>query len=252
MNQRAIFLSHAATDREVAALLEETLYLSVPDVQIFRASRVGQILGGREWFDAVTSHLRDAESYIVLLSERSVTKPWVSFETGAAWYTQRPLKPVLVPGFNPSGVPEPLRFFQILSLSDANEAAQLFTELGGKLKNPQLFVSQAVELVTRDKLRSMAEQGWVGIEFGRDFYAIDGPLESLPEADPVQMPDELPDAFKQAGFDLVFGIPGRLDSQFSQGYRRIWRIVGWERKHSLIDQQNRQQLCARHKKTEHT
>jgi hypothetical protein len=247
MIEKMLFLSHAEVDRDLAALLEETVYLSVPGTQVFRASRVGQIAGGREWFDVVTHHLKESALYVILLSGNSVEKPWLSFETGAAWYTQRPLKPVLAPGFTPREVPEPLRFLQLLSLSDTGEAAQLFTELGGKLQDPETFVSRAVELASNDRSPSMREQGWAGIEFGEDFFALDGPLEKLPEGDPVQMPDDLPEAFKSAGYDLVFGTSGRLTDQISQGFKRIWRIVGWKRKHSLIDRVNKQQLCARAK-----
>lgn len=251
MSEQRLFISHAAVDRDLAAFLEETARVAIPGIQVFRASRVGQIRAGREWFDVVTRELREADQYMVLLTEASISKPWISFETGAAWYTERPLVPVLAPDFNPQDVPEPLRFLQLLSLGDPKQAQEAFKELGGELSDPDTFVSQASQIAQRSQRRALEDAGWKGIEFRDSYYAYDGPLEKLPEGDPVPMPEDLPQAFDQKGFESVLGIPGRLDNQFSVGFKRVWLVRNWQRKHPLLSSKEKQQLCVRSKKRHH-
>ena len=247
MNGRKLFISHAAVDRELAALLEETVIITIPGIKVFRASRVGQIKAGREWFDLVTSELRDADQFLVILTEASVGKPWVLFETGAAWYTKRPLMPILAPGFLPQNVHEPLRFLQLLSLGNPSEVAQIFKELGGNLTDPQAFVLQATKLAELGRQKAMQEKGWKGVDYEGNYYAFDGPLEMLPEADPVPMPHGLFQAFRDQGFDQVLGIPNNLTDAFSKGYKRVWLINAWQKKHPLLSQKEKQQLCVRPK-----
>jgi hypothetical protein len=132
MPQQRLFISHAAVDRGLAGFVDETARVAIPGIQVFRASRVGQIRAGREWFDVVTRELRESDKYMVLLTEASISKPWISFETGAAWYTGRTLVPLLAPGFNPQDVPEPLRFLQLLSLGDPKQAQEAFKGFMGR------------------------------------------------------------------------------------------------------------------------
>lgn len=249
MTYRKLFISHTAVDRDLAAFLEETAYIAVPGIQVFRASGVGQIKAGREWFDVVTRELRGADLYMVLLTESSVGKPWVSFETGAAWYTKRPLVPVLAPGFHPQDVPEPLGSLQLLALGDPKEAKQAFKELGGELSDPEQFVFQASRLAQQDQRRAIQALGWKGLEFQGYYYAYDGPLVKLAEGDPVPMPEGLSRAFQQNGFECILGIPTRLNNQFAEGFKRVWFVEDWQKKHTLLSSKEKQQLCVRPKES---
>jgi len=186
---------------------------------------------------------------MVLLTETSIDKPWISFETGAAWYTGRPLVPVLAPEFNAQDVPEPLRFLQLLSLGDPKQAQEAFKEIGGELFDPDAFVSRASQIAQQDQRRALQNSGWKGIEFQGSYYAYDGPLEKLPEGDPVPMPEGLPQAFDQKGFESVLGIPGRLNNQFSAGFKRVWFVESWQKKHPLLSSKEKQQLCVRSKES---
>lgn len=90
-----VFLGHAAADAALAEYLEAAITASVPDCDVFRTTRIGQIPSGIPWFQHVTSRLAGASRYVVLLTPISQTRPWVSFETGAAWMTGRTLVPAL-------------------------------------------------------------------------------------------------------------------------------------------------------------
>src|SRR5262245_28189223 len=127
---RQLFLSHSAEDSDLAQFLEETLRASVPGIRVFRTTRVGGIPTGKEWFNVIGSQLLASDSYLILLTPASAAKPWVCFETGAAWFSQRLLVPVLAGGLGPAGVPEPLRLLQLLSLEEHGQAGQAFRDLG--------------------------------------------------------------------------------------------------------------------------
>ena len=125
-----LFISHAVTDRAVAELVARELTARVPAVTTFIASRPGDIPPG-EWFETVKAELRAAGAYLVLLSHRSIVRPWVAFEAGAGWHSRRRVFTCTVGGLTKSTVPPPFSHFQILDLENADEAAVFFGELGG-------------------------------------------------------------------------------------------------------------------------
>jgi hypothetical protein len=118
--KRELFLSHCATDIELAEYLEQSLRDAIPGIEVFRTTRPGGIPSGQDWFKIITEHLRVADCFLVLLTEASVQRPWISFETGAAWFSERPLVPLLAPGVVSSQVPEPIRLLQHIPLDDAS------------------------------------------------------------------------------------------------------------------------------------
>jgi hypothetical protein len=82
---RKVFLSHAALDRHVAEFVAGELRKQRADLDVFVASRSGDIRADEEWLRAIQSQLRAADAYCVLMTPNSKERPWVWFETGAAW-----------------------------------------------------------------------------------------------------------------------------------------------------------------------
>lgn len=71
-----IFISHASADRAVAESLAKHIEVCGPDIKTFVASRPGDIRGDAEWLPSVQKALREANAYIILLTQT------VSFDHG--------------------------------------------------------------------------------------------------------------------------------------------------------------------------
>lgn len=239
---RKLFLSHSAVDIDLAEYLELTVRVSIPSIDVFRTTRVGQIQAGREWFNIIAQELRQADIFLILLTEASVNRPWICFETGAAWFSTRCLVPVLAGDLKPEMVPEPLRSLQVLSLESTEQASQIFRELGGKLHHPDEFVARAHELALRGKHKALDELGWQGINFEDQLYAYEGPLQQLQTGDAVPMPEGLPMEFQRHGFENRLCIPGKPEDALAEGYKCVWLIDKWEQKRPLLSRKERQQL----------
>jgi TIR domain-containing protein len=82
---RSLFLSHAALNRDLAILVRDQLKDSRPDLSVFVASRPGDIRADEDWLPVIQREIRGADAYCVLLTPNSSGRPWVWFETGAAW-----------------------------------------------------------------------------------------------------------------------------------------------------------------------
>ena len=94
-------------------------------MSVFRTTRLGQIPAGKEWLAVIQQNIRDADAYLVLLTPWSMSRPWINFETGAAWFSERKLVPVVAGDLAKDVVVEPLRSLQLLSLEDPAEATIL-------------------------------------------------------------------------------------------------------------------------------
>ena len=86
-----IFLSHAASDRELAQLVHSEIMRVHPNATVFVASRAGDIRADEDWLSVIQRELRAANTYFVLLTPSSIERPWVWFETGAAWMSGKRL-----------------------------------------------------------------------------------------------------------------------------------------------------------------
>jgi len=237
MNDRRpkIFISHAAVDVGIAEYLETSLRQASPQIEVFRTTRVGQIPSGTEWFSRITSELRAADKYLVLLTPWGMARPWVCFETGAAWISNKTLVTVVAGGMSKSEAVEPLKFLQLLSIEHMDEAEMAFTELGCVLPDPEGFVQTVLSLSVLARNRSLEEDGWDKVEVDGKVYAWDGPLEKLSDGIYKPIPVDKYAAFQATGIELVSGDPNRLDGLFAKGYSPL-HLIDFDRgrKHRLL------------------
>jgi len=124
-----IFISHSSADRDLAELLGRHIEAGGPDVRTFVASRAGDIRADTEWLRSVEKALREAEAYVILLTANSVQRPWVSFETGAAWFSHKTCILVRAGGLPPEEVPLPLSTKQLYALDEVEGARAVFCAL---------------------------------------------------------------------------------------------------------------------------
>lgn len=229
-----VFLSHAAADAALAEYVEQIIRRDVANIEVFRTTRLGQIPPGKAWFQHITNHLSGASKYVVLLTPASQSRPWVNFETGAAWMTARPLVPVLGGGLRPHEVVEPLKHLQLLSIEDPGQASQILAELGGQLTDPVVCCERAMQLGRLGKEKALDDGGWKQVELEGKRFAWEGPLEDLKESNGVPLPDGLIPALQARGMSPRTGIPGDLWNEFSQGYVQVWYIDQRMYKHAVV------------------
>ena len=216
-----IFLSHAAVDKDMAEFVEKQLRLTNPPPEVFRTTRVGQIPAGKEWLAFIQEHLRAADRYMVLLTPWSMSRPWISFETGAAWFSERTLVPVTAGGLAKADVVEPLKSLQLLSLEDPDEAEAAFTQLECRLGDPVAFCSAILSLGVQARSAALTKEGWIGVDYDDSFYAWDGPIEDLREGQPRPLPTPLIERLKERGLRRL-GFPADLKGSM----RRATRLSG--------------------------
>ncbi len=159
-----LFLSHAAADAELAEYLEMQLKISIPDLDVFRTTRVGQIPAGKPWLAYIQTHLRNATRFLILLTPASIDRPWVLFELGAAWYSGHRVVPILAGGLRANDLKEPIASMQVLSLDNVGEAQQAFREFGGERDSSHEFVAIIKELSRRSAVQARSAANWQSIE----------------------------------------------------------------------------------------
>lgn len=121
-----IFVSHAAEDEDAVADMVEYLNCNLRDYSFFVAS-AKSIPPGDEWWNTIASNLRAADALVAVLSPRSVDRPWISFEFGAAWAMKKPIVPITMEDLHPSEVPMPLAAFECINFE--RDAAVLVSRL---------------------------------------------------------------------------------------------------------------------------
>jgi hypothetical protein len=154
-NSRIVFLSHAAKDQEIALRLKQTIEKAVPGSDVFVSSDTEDIRPGEEWVRKILEALQVAGTLLILATERSIRRPWVWFETGAAWRSQLQTIPCCLGGTRKSALPAPFSQYQGLNVDDDKDLRALLKEISRALELPiqevdtQSFITECQRL---DKL----------------------------------------------------------------------------------------------------
>jgi TIR domain-containing protein len=200
MAQR-VFISHAVIDTAVAQQVAALISACDSATHVFVASRPGDIAPGQEWPIAIQQELRSASAYIVMLTPSSVSRPWVWFETGAAWMSEKLLIPILAGGLKRNEVPSPGDLRQLFLLDDPEHAKAILQALGLVATESALTsflgaIDGAAAVIADEALRL---DGWHGVTVNAAYYAWRGPLDSLEDRKPIPEPAGLIDALRASG-----------------------------------------------------
>ena len=85
-----IFESFVHEDETVASAVQNLLQTELElEDGVFLSSDKSRIYGGDLWLQKIKEGLSAAELVILMLSKRSVVRPWINFEAGAAWLTDK-------------------------------------------------------------------------------------------------------------------------------------------------------------------
>jgi hypothetical protein len=130
-----IFISHASADESLAGLLQRALILGgVPPERIFYSSaRLTGIPAGRDVSMYLRQSLRDAGLVIELLTRTFLTRPICLMELGAAWVSETPTFPIVVPPLTLGEASGAIGNVHLLRLAIEGSNQDIFSELHDRI-----------------------------------------------------------------------------------------------------------------------
>jgi hypothetical protein len=146
-----IFISHIHEDEEAAkaisSFLNDKLNGSMTDrlrgqashkssTRIFLSSNQFQIRLGDDWLEKIRSALNSARVVIALFSKAALTRPWVHFEAGGAWFAKKKLIPVCLGNLHPARLSKPYGNVQGCSRHDSGAPYYLYQSIHGGICLP--------------------------------------------------------------------------------------------------------------------
>lgn len=120
-----VFISHITEEKDLALLLQERISEDfIGAVDVFVSSDNQSIGAGKIIVNEITQALKTADIALIICSKQSIARPWVNFESGAAWIRGIDPIPVCHTNITPSGLPPP---YGVLNGVLASEAAGIET-----------------------------------------------------------------------------------------------------------------------------
>jgi hypothetical protein len=112
-----VFVSFVHEDEQVARAVQKSIEYELQIFQqVFIISDTAQVIAGTDWLDRIRTELNAAQVVVLMLSARSVKRPWVNFEAGAAWLANKVLIPVCYGNMSAGKLPKPYSNFQGVDL----------------------------------------------------------------------------------------------------------------------------------------
>ena len=170
--KKRLFISHISEEREVAESLKRVLgrdFLGL--LEVFVSSDTESIAAGEEWLRSIEKALRDCAIFVILCSPESIRRPWINFETGAAWMREIPIVPVCHSGLLPRDLRMPLSLKQGIALNDADGLRRFYVRISNVLEcnTPSLDFSElALELAPTGSEARTSEQAIKELDADRD------------------------------------------------------------------------------------
>jgi hypothetical protein len=130
-----IFISHASADEPLAGLLQRALILGgVPPERIFYSSaRLTGIPAGRDVSAYLRQSLREAGLVIELLTRTFLSRPICLMELGAAWVSETPTFPIVVPPLTVVEASDAIGNVHLLRLAVEGFNQDIFSELHDRI-----------------------------------------------------------------------------------------------------------------------
>ncbi len=110
-----VFISFIHEEKEVARAVQELLQDKLRE-RPFLSADTWQVFAGEDWLKRIKEELESAKVVVLMLSQRSVKRPWVNFEAGAAWLADKVVIPVCFGGLSKGSLPKPYSSLQALDL----------------------------------------------------------------------------------------------------------------------------------------
>ncbi|MGO8927110.1 MAG: toll/interleukin-1 receptor domain-containing protein [Limisphaerales bacterium] len=129
-----VFISHISEEAEVAMAVKDIIERHIPGPpKVFVSSDGESIKMGRDWLETVLKALGTCKAEVVVCSPKSVTRPWLNLEAGAALIRGIPVIPACHSGMAPPGLPLPLLLRQTSELTEIGGVERICRDLAGAL-----------------------------------------------------------------------------------------------------------------------
>ena len=126
-----VFISYIHEEVNVASAVQRLIQHKLDKSDVFLSSDQWQVYAGEDWLAKITKELKSAKIVILMLSAKSVARPWVNFEAGGAWLSEKVVIPVCFNGKTRDSLPKPYSGIQALNLQ--NEWYYLITSIAHHL-----------------------------------------------------------------------------------------------------------------------
>src|ERR1700683_3087420 len=155
-----VFISFIHEEHGYAEAVQSFITQMVTEVVPFLSSDKFQVYAGEKWLDRIMEELEGAEVVILMLSEKSVSRPWVNFEAGAAWTRQIVTIPVCYGKLSKENLPKPYSSLQAIDLNDLEDHEYLVRSVahhlkvekpGGRFRLPGLAALGGPESMAKEK-----------------------------------------------------------------------------------------------------
>lgn len=135
--KHCIFISHINEDKKIAISLKKLLQSAFCEkIEVFVSSDLESVPLGSQWFSEIADALRTCDIAIVLCSSVSITRPWINFEAGAAFISDKPVIPLCYNGLDREKLPVPLSFLQAGNANDGPTLLRLIDQIAKKFEIP--------------------------------------------------------------------------------------------------------------------
>ena len=125
-----VFLSHIHEEEDVAQYLKDQIERCfLETIDVFVAGDYRSIEAGADWFNRIVEGIKDSQVVFVLVSSESASRPFINFEAGGAWLSDKKVIPLCHKGMIPGSLPEPMRRLQAIDLSQPDDVKRLFSRL---------------------------------------------------------------------------------------------------------------------------
>lgn len=111
-----VFISFIHEEQRYAECVQRFIKAVLGDtVGAFLSSDTWQVYAGERWLDRIIEELRTARVVVLMVSPKSVERPWVNFEAGAATIRNIAIIPVCFGGMTKETLPKPYSNYQAVT-----------------------------------------------------------------------------------------------------------------------------------------
>ena len=148
-----IFISHKHSDEKIAYKLSDffitALNLKDEDILCTSDPDSGLSFNSNTISDQLKSNLKEADALVAVITADSLRSPWIPFEIGSFWPTEKSIILILGPSLTPDNLPGPLKGW--LSISIENDKA--FEQLNKVINqlDKELDIRQNINRSRRDR-----------------------------------------------------------------------------------------------------
>jgi TIR domain len=140
MAKPLVFISHTHEDSLIASAIEDLIETALlGSVEVFNTSNRESIAPGQPWRDLIIQNLSNCAAALIISTPQSVVSPWVNFESGGAWVSEKQVIPCCARGMRISSLPAPLSHLQALEVTEPDDLRQLieFLAKAASLQSPK-------------------------------------------------------------------------------------------------------------------